>query len=137
MSIDEKIISELKRYNDINRYIIEQDVPPAPEGEAALPPPPGVDPTLPPTPGGEVEVDVTDIVKDTKETKEAVNSGNQKVDELMNKLTDLETKLASMNDLVDIVVEGGSNAIIGQVGEQGIENFQNIIQNTKYLQLFV
>ena len=53
MSIDEKIISELKRYNDINRYIIEQDVPPAPEGEAALPPPPGVDPTLPPTPGGE------------------------------------------------------------------------------------
>ena len=53
MSIDEKIISELKRYNDINRYIVEQDVPPAPEGEAALPPPPGVDPTLPPTPGGE------------------------------------------------------------------------------------
>jgi hypothetical protein len=38
--------------------------------------------------------------------------------------------MKSMNDLVDIVVEGGSNAIIGQVGEQGIENIQNIIQNT-------
>ena len=35
-----------------------------------------------------------------------------------------------MNDLVDIVVEGGANAIIGQVGEEGLENFQNIIQNT-------
>jgi len=54
MRIDEKIINELKRHNDINRYINEQDVPPAPEGEAALPPPPGADPTLPPAPGGGV-----------------------------------------------------------------------------------
>ena len=38
--------------------------------------------------------------------------------------------MKSMNDLVDIVVEGGANAIIGQVGEEGLENFQNIIQNT-------
>lgn len=53
MRIDEKIINELKRHNDINRYITEQDVPPAPEGEPALPPAPGVDPTLPPAPGGE------------------------------------------------------------------------------------
>jgi hypothetical protein len=57
------------------------------------------------TTGGEVEVDVTDIVKDTKETKEAVNTGNQKVDELMNKLSDLENKLASMNDLVSKIDE--------------------------------
>lgn len=51
--------------------------------------------------GNEVEVDVTDIVKNTKETKQAVDSGNQKVDELLTKLSDLETKLASMNDLVN------------------------------------
>jgi hypothetical protein len=51
--------------------------------------------------GGEVEVDVTDIVKDTKETKDAVNSGNQKVDELLNKLSDLENKLSAMNGLMD------------------------------------
>jgi hypothetical protein len=37
--------------------------------------------------------------------------------------------MKSMNDLVDIVVEGGANAIIGKVGEDGLENFQNIIQN--------
>ncbi len=61
--------------------------------------------TSTPSTGGEVEVDVTDIVKDTKETKEAVNSGNQKVDELLNKLNDLETKLSSMNDLVNKIEE--------------------------------
>lgn len=39
MKIDEKIISELKRHNDINRYVTEQEaaLPPAP-GEEALPP---------------------------------------------------------------------------------------------------
>lgn len=98
----------------------EQDVP---DAEVAAPEPtdlptdvgvtPPAEPTTPttdlPVPtdteptgdtGKEVEVDVTDIVKDTKETKDAVNSGNQKVDELLTKLSDLETKLSSMNDLV-------------------------------------
>lgn len=102
----------------------EQDVP-APDAEVAAPAPtdvapdagvpPTTEPTTEPTPGPiteptgetgkEVEVDVTDIVKDTKETKEAVNSGNQKVDELLTKLSDLETKLASMNDLVSKIEE--------------------------------
>lgn len=85
------------------------DVPTEPtEGtpETTSPPPTETMPTeTMPTDSGEtgkeVEVDVTDIVKDTKETKEAVNSGNQKVDELLTKLSDLETKLASMNDLVN------------------------------------
>lgn len=63
------------------------------------------DMTTEPSTGGEVEVDVTDIVKDTKETKEAVNTGNQKVDELLNKLNDLEEKLSSMNDLVSKIDE--------------------------------
>lgn len=47
MSIDKKILSELNRYNSINKYISEQEaVLPPPPGEA--PPPPGGD--LPPTP---------------------------------------------------------------------------------------
>jgi hypothetical protein len=56
MSIDNKILEEIKRYNNINRYIMEQDVPPPPAEDpaAALPPPPG-DPAagaaLPPPPG--------------------------------------------------------------------------------------
>lgn len=70
--------------------------------EMGMTPEPTMDTTTPMgggSTGGEVEVDVTDIVKDTKETKDAVNSGNQKVDELLNKLKDLETKLASMDSL--------------------------------------
>jgi hypothetical protein len=46
MSIDKTIINELKRYNEINHYINEQDAPPPPPGDPALPPPPG-DPALP------------------------------------------------------------------------------------------
>jgi hypothetical protein len=42
--IDQKILLELRRYNQINSYIMEQ--------EAPLPPPPGED--VPPTPGGDV-----------------------------------------------------------------------------------
>jgi len=49
MRIDEKIINEIKRYKSINRYIMEQDVPPPPAGDA--PPPPAGD--VPPAPGAE------------------------------------------------------------------------------------
>ena len=65
MRVDEKILEELKRYNQINRYITEQDaldVPPPPDAPpadplaaadpaaGAVPPPPGGAP--PPPPGG-------------------------------------------------------------------------------------
>ena len=42
MSIDDKILKEIARYNSINKYIMEQDVPPPPgDPAAAIPPPPG------------------------------------------------------------------------------------------------
>ena len=43
MGIDSKILQELNRYNSINQYITEQEVPPPPpvEDPAAVPPPPG------------------------------------------------------------------------------------------------
>jgi hypothetical protein len=53
MKIDIKILNELKRYNQINKYIMEQDagaeLPPPPadptaDPAAAIPPPPGGDP---------------------------------------------------------------------------------------------
>jgi site-specific DNA-adenine methylase len=50
MKIDLKIIEEIRRYNQINNYITEQELPPPPGGE--LPPPPGGE--LPPPPGGEL-----------------------------------------------------------------------------------
>jgi hypothetical protein len=46
MSIDKKIIEEIKRYNQINNYIVEQDAPP-PAGD--IPPPPGLDAMPPPS----------------------------------------------------------------------------------------
>ena len=47
--IDQKILLELRRYNQINNYIMEQDVPPPP---GDVPPPPGED--VPPPPGDDV-----------------------------------------------------------------------------------
>ena len=40
MRIDEKILNEIARYNSINQYITEQDVPPADPAAAGAPPPP-------------------------------------------------------------------------------------------------
>jgi hypothetical protein len=59
MRVDSKILNEISRYSQINRYINEQDAPPPPPpppgdpaaGEAPPPPPPAGDPTLPPAPG--------------------------------------------------------------------------------------
>jgi len=50
MSIEQKILDEISRYRNINRYINEQEVPPPPGGD--VPPPLGGD--VPPPPGGDV-----------------------------------------------------------------------------------
>ena len=44
MRIDEKILNEIARYNSINQYITEQDVPPVDPAAAGAPPPPPADP---------------------------------------------------------------------------------------------
>lgn len=56
MGIDSKILQELNRYNSINRYITEQEVPPPPpvEDPTAVPPSPDDTGAVPPPPGGEV-----------------------------------------------------------------------------------
>lgn len=51
MRIDVKILDELRRYNQINNYITEQEVPPPPGDPAAIPPPPGDLGAVPPPPG--------------------------------------------------------------------------------------
>ena len=56
MGIDSKILQELNRYNSINRYITEQEVPPPPppaEDPTAVPPPPADAGAVPPPPGAE------------------------------------------------------------------------------------
>jgi hypothetical protein len=57
MGIDKKIIEEIKRYNSINKYILEQELPEPPVGDA--PPLPGGDAPVgdaPPLPGGDAPV---------------------------------------------------------------------------------
>ena len=58
MSLDKKILSEIERYNQINKYITEQAVPPPPPADAAAgavpPPPPAPGGAVPPPPGGEI-----------------------------------------------------------------------------------
>jgi hypothetical protein len=56
MSIDNKILEELRRFNNINSYINEQDAPPPPPAGGDAPPPPpaaGGDVPPPPAAGGD------------------------------------------------------------------------------------
>jgi len=80
MGVDDKILKEIARYNSINKYIMEQDVPPPPADPAAagaIPPPPadagapadpaaGVDPAAPAPPAapGEGEAAPVDVATD-------------------------------------------------------------------------
>lgn len=58
MSLDRKILSEIDRYKQINKYIIEQAEPPAPEEGAVPPPPPAPEAgAVPPPPGEEPATD--------------------------------------------------------------------------------
>ncbi len=48
-----------------------------------------------------VEVDVTDIVDKTEQTKDSVDSVNTKMDELLSKLSDLETQVTGMDNIIN------------------------------------
>lgn len=57
MRIDDKILKEIARYNSINKYIMEQDIPAPPADAGAIPPPPAdaaapVDPAADPAAAG-------------------------------------------------------------------------------------
>lgn len=58
MSVEQKILEEIARYNSINKYIMEQVPPPPPGDELGAPPPPGgeapIGGEVPPPAGGEV-----------------------------------------------------------------------------------
>jgi len=127
MGIDTKILNELRRYNDINRYITEQDVPPplpAEDPEAVPPPAPGgeVAPPVPAAPetaapqpvdiatdpdvekigeeGTEKkgeELEITDLVKSQKNIE---TKQEEYFQNLFKHLEDLEGKLSSMDSIV-------------------------------------
>lgn len=133
--LEQKLLEEVKRFNQINKYgktmIMEQDVPPAPAGD--VPPAPT---DAPPAPGGDVppaptadapapltdsetpdsteEVDVTDLVDMTKSIKKDIEDNKNdhgavlsKMDDVFTKLNDLESKLGEMNQIVSKIDELG------------------------------
>jgi hypothetical protein len=105
MKIDDKIIAEIQRYNNINKYVVEQALPgeepvDAPPVDAGVPP---VDPgaTPPPAPGDEgTPVDTTsdpDVEKidDSGKSEESTSeSGSEELDitDLVNSQKSIETK---------------------------------------------
>ena len=129
MKIDEKIISELKRYNSINKYITEQDaalppppsdeVPP-PSGEATMPDMTATPPPVPDTTTGTTTVDIAndpdvekigDEKKEDKEELEITDLVNSQknvetkqeeyFDSLFKHLETLEGKLSEMDNIVN------------------------------------
>jgi hypothetical protein len=125
MKIDEKIISELRRHNEINSYIIEQEVadPLAePTGTEAAPAddtaadltadevPEPVDVATDPDvevvnnsvdsvdDTGTEELDITDLVTTQKKVSE---KQDEYMDMMISKLEDLENKLSTMDSIFD------------------------------------
>jgi hypothetical protein len=123
--LEQKLQEELNRFNSINRYtktmIMEQEIPPAPEGD--VPPPSGdAGITLPPSgdamPSGTEdteEIDITDLVNMTKNIKKEIDTNKQehgsvlsKMDDVFGKLDDLQQKLSQMDAVMAKIDQLGS-----------------------------
>ena len=85
--------------------------PPAPEDLGGAPAPttpaPDAPPLTPPAeepkPGdsGEVEVDITDLVNSTKDTKDKIEGTNELLNSLISKFDELETKMTSFDEILN------------------------------------
>jgi hypothetical protein len=130
MSIDKKILNEINRYKSINKYIMEQDVPPP--AEPILPPPPGdpaagapptdpaaagappVEETPPPAPVDTTTDPDVEKIGDEKEGKKELeitdlvksqknveDKQEEYFNNLFKSLQDLEEKLSNMDMIVN------------------------------------
>ena len=119
MNIDEKILNEIKRYNSINNYILEQEVPPPPPADpaadpaaGAIPPPPGeapADPAAPAPPAApEAESTPIDVAADP-DVEEIGAEGEGDVEEL--DITDLVDSQKTMADKQEEYFENLFNQI--------------------------
>ena len=100
MRVDIKILDEIQRYNQINRYINEQDVPPPPPppadpaaGVPPPPPPPDAGAALPPPPGALADVAAGDVPPpqpvDTENDPDVEKVGGDKENKKEIEITDL------------------------------------------------
>lgn len=109
MKVDQKILEEIKRYNSINKYIMEQDaeLPPAPEGDdIAIDTPPadaGLETTPPaePTPiDSETDPEVEKLDGDLSSTETTDEGDSEELDitDLVNSQKTIESKQESYFD---------------------------------------
>jgi hypothetical protein len=120
MNLDKKIIEELRRFNDINRYVLNEQepmvggVPPAAEGEGApIPPPaegdvPPAEGDVPPAEGTEVPepIDVASDpdVEEVGAEKDEEGSDDSDAEEI--DITDLVTTQQEIVDKQDELMDG-------------------------------
>ena len=126
MGIDKKILSEIQRYNSINKYITEQAAEPAPDDLGALapeagatppPPPAEVGAVPPPPPTGEatpIDVDADpDVEKIDDDGKSDENKNNKSGDSEELDITDLVTTQKDTQSKQDEYFEN----LFGQLGK--------------------
>lgn len=145
MSIDEKILNEIKRYNSINNYISEQEVPPPPPVDPALdpaadpaagavPPPPGeapVDPAAPAPPAApEGETTPVDVATDP-DVEEIGAEGEGEVEEL--DITDLVDSQKTMADKQEEYFENLFNQI--KTMEDKLSEMDNLVSKIDNLEV--
>jgi len=144
MSIDEKILNEIKRYNSINNYISEQEVPPPPADPAldpaadpaagAIPPPPGEVPTDPAAPvppaAPEGEATPVDVAADP-DVEEIGAEGEGEVEEL--DITDLVDSQKTMADKQEEYFENLFNQI--KTMEDKLSEMDNLVSKIDSLEV--
>jgi hypothetical protein len=144
MSIDEKILNEIKRYNSINNYISEQEVPPPPADPAldpaadpaagAIPPPPGevpADPAAPAPPAApEGETTPVDVATDP-DVEEIGAEGEGEVEEL--DITDLVDSQKTMADKQEEYFENLFNQI--KTMEDKLSEMDNLVSKIDSLEV--
>lgn len=148
MSIDKKILEELKRFNQINSYIIkeQEDVPPppdavgtpptdipAPDAAGAIPPPPAGDAGTPPADTAATEVpEPVDVENDPD--VEVVGDEKKEDEEETEELdiTDLVTAQQEIKDKQDEFMDG----IFSKLDDlqSRLENMDGILQKIDSLE---
>jgi hypothetical protein len=138
MGLDDKILKEIARYNSINKYVMEQEVPPAdpaaippPEGEVPADPALDADPAAPaPPPAPEAEpIDVAtdpDVEEITPEGEE----GEGETEEL--DITDLVDSQKTMVDKQEEYFENLFNQIKSM--EEKLSEMDNIVSKLDTLE---
>jgi hypothetical protein len=125
MNIDKKILSEIQRYNSINKYIREQAAEPAPDDLGALapeagatppPPPAEVGAVPPPPPGGEatpIDVDADPDVEKINDDGKSDEDKDESEDSEELDITDLVTTQKDTQSKQDEYFEN----LFGQLGK--------------------